>query len=463
MAQVHEQEEGGRHSGLSITPRTVEVFPTVGQVKNFPHQYNDLMKLRATLETERDLQDRGLDSTDDAILGYELARRRIYGFRGLDYEGADATVDQRIAERIAAERTKPAGTQGARTAAREMRRTLGFLGWLQPDGTTLAAAGEALLATTEGSDEERILMQQAISSIPVEDRAGRLSHPVQILLRLVDEVALDSRAGMEVVLEAVDDSVSEFQRVAELAAMPYDARISALKSAGWTDPQLANAVKILPAFAIQSGLMTTDGGGRFILTDAGRRAIGRAVTATQPARSAVRRPPRRREATVTTSDPADVGRSRRLLDADRRTLSAAEQAMAAQLLYERTERHQRLVRAVAEGTHPAEFSEDAASYDLLVDLQTGGDLILIEVKTVAGDAHVQIRAAVGQLLYYDYFFVRPRFPDREVEQLVVVDDEVPGELAEFLEDNDIGLVAYLDEQFNALNDAGQSIASRLFT
>jgi hypothetical protein len=438
------------------------VFPTVYNMKNFPHQYNDLMKLRATLETERDLQDQGFDSTDDAVLGYELAHRRVYGFRGLDYSGDDETVDQRVAERIEIERGKPAGQQGARTAAREMRRTLRYLGWLQPDGATLTPAGEALLATAEGSDEERILMQQAIGSIAVEDRDGHVSHPVQILLRLVDEVYLDSRSGMEVALEAADDSVGEFQRVATIAAMPAPDRINALKNLGWTDFQLANAVKILPAFAIQSDLMTTDGSGRFIVTDAGRRAMGRAVTATRPARSVSPRPPRRRATSVVTSDREQVGRSRALLDIDRRSLSPAEQAMAAQLLYERTERHQALVRLIAHRSHQGKFYEDAASYDLLIDLGADTDLILIEAKTVVGDASVQVRTAVGQLLYYDYFFVKPSFPGRDVQQLVVVDKPVGNELAEFLQENAIGVIVYVDDEFHGSNHLGETIAHRLF-
>jgi len=221
-------------------------------------------------------------------------------------------------------------------------------------------------------------------------------------------------------------------------------------------------VKILPAFAIQSGLMTTDGSGHFILTDAGRRAIGRAVTATRPVRSVTRRPIRRRATSVSTTDPAEIGRSRGILDVDRRALSPAEQAMAAQLLYERTERHQALVRAVANRSHQGEFYEDAASYDLLIDLGDDADLILIEVKTVVGDAPSQIRAAVGQLLYYDYFFVKPSFPGRQVQELIVVDEEVPNELADFLQENAIGIVVYIDGEFSALNDLGEATINRLF-
>jgi hypothetical protein len=173
-------------------------------VKNFPHQFNDLRKLRATAETVRDLNAAGDDANDDGVLGYALARRHIYGFRGLDYTKTPAKVNASVEARIAKDQQKESGSQGARTAAREMRRTLRYLGWLNDNGT-LTPAGEALLDTAEGSDEERVLMQQAIASIAIADRDGRVSHPVQVLLKLIDEVELHSRGGMELALEAADD------------------------------------------------------------------------------------------------------------------------------------------------------------------------------------------------------------------------------------------------------------------
>jgi hypothetical protein len=452
----------GTTPGFRFARGPSPVFLTVSNVKNFPHQYNDLAKLRATLETVRDLDEHGLDSADDAVLGYELARRMVYGFRGLDLTGDQATIDQRIAERLEIEKDKPAESQGTRTAAREMRRTLRYLGWLEEDGTALTPAGEDLLATTQGSDEETILMQQAIGGIEV-DKDGHVSHPVQILLRLVDEVSLDSRKGMEVALEALDDSVPEFERVAEIAAMSEDDRISALQAAGWTTYQIANAVKILPAFALQSGLMTTDGSGHFILTDAGRRAIGRAIITSPPVSPTRRRRPSRPSSTsIATTDPEQVGRPRRLLKIDRRALTPEEQAMAAELLYQRTERHQALVRAVAAQCGRGEFYEDALAYDLLIDLGADLPLILIEVKTVAGDAAIQVRAAVGQLLYYEYFSVEPKFPEREIRRVAVVDDTVTDELADFLQANETGLIAYVDGEFTGKNNLGNAIANELF-
>jgi hypothetical protein len=441
----------------------VRVLRSGSHVKNFPHQYNDLRKLRSTLEIVRDLRDAGSDADDDGILGYELARRRVYGFRGFDYTGDDAAVDERLASRIVEEQAKPSGKQGARTAAREMRRTLRYLGWLDQAGE-VTPAGEAVLASVEGSDEELILMQQAIASIAVEDRDGHRSHPVQILLRLIDDVALYSRDGMELALEAKDDSTVEFRRIVELAGLADADRERALKALGWTASQLANAVKILPAFAQQSGLITADGTGQIILTDAGRRAVGRAGgnIATPPPGERPPRRVRRRSTAVRTRNAKQVGQPRRLLAAERRVLTPEEQARAAELLYERTERHQELVRDFAQACVPAEFFEDAAAYDLVVDLDSVAPVVLTEVKTIAGDAESQLRSAVGQLTYYEYFAVRNDFPGRDVRKLAVVDDHGSGELADYLQANGIGLIARVDGKFVALNELGEDLATDLF-
>jgi hypothetical protein len=238
-----------------------------------------------------------------------------------------------------------------------------------------------------------------------------------------------------------------------------------LKQLGWTDSQLANAVKILPAFAAQSDLITTGGTGQHILTDAGRRVLGRAAVATRPRprrRPRSGRGRRQRRTTVQTRDPSQVGRSRRLGAAERRALSPEEQAAAAELLYERTERHQELVRATAEACREADFYEDAAAYDLLIEVNQEEPLVLTEVKTIVGDAATQIRAAVGQLLYYEHFMVAEQFPSRRVRRLVVVDEPIDDELAAFLQAQDIGLIAIADGELVALNGRGEELKRDLF-
>jgi hypothetical protein len=431
-------------------------------MKNFPHQYNDLRKFRASLETVRDLNLRGADADDDGVLGYELALRQIYGFRHLDSSTDGAEVRARISQRIIAEQAKPTGRQGARTAAREVRRTLGYLGWLVDSGSALTPAGETLLDAIEGSDGEVALMQQAITSIALTDSAERVSHPVRILLRLIDEVELWSRSGMELALEAEDDSVEEFRRIVALALLSDEERVLQLKGNGWTTSQLANSTKILPALAHEAGLMTKDASGRFILTDSGRRMLGRAPVRMAPRVRGVVTPRRYHRATaISTRNAGEVAAGRRLIAAERRVLSAEEQATAAELLYERTGLHQDLVRSFAEACVEAEFHEDAAAYDLLVDRGAGVPLVLVEAKTIAGDAIQQIRTSVGQLLYYEHFSLAESFPDRDILRLTVVDNVVSDGLAEFLEVNKVGLLVRAGDAFVPRNPYGSRLAREI--
>ncbi len=81
---------------------------------------------------------------------------------------------------------------------------------------------------------------------------------------------------------------------------------------------------------------------------------------------------------------------------------------------------------------------------------------------MAGDAAIQIRAAVGQLLYYEYFSVEPKFPGRGIRRAVVVDNTVTDELADFLQANQTGLITCVDEEFAGANHLGSAIASDLF-
>jgi hypothetical protein len=120
------------------------------------------------------------------------------------------------------------------------------------------------------------------------------------------------------------------------------------------------------------------------------------------------------------------------------------------------------VRAVAEACRQAQFYEDAAAYDLLIDLDEAKPLVLTEVKTIVADAAVQLRGAVGQLLYYEYFAVAELFPGRPVRRLVVVDEHVDDELAAFLQAHGIGLISLIDGSFVALNELGEELVRELF-
>jgi len=429
-------------------------------VKNFPHQYNQFAKLRATFETLRDLDDDGKRLDDDAVVGYELARRGIYTFRG--------DVGS-LAERIAAERRKPSRSQGPQTAAREMRRTLRYLGWLDEEWS-LTAAGTAFLETAPGSTEERVAWQQAVLDLRLADDDG-VSHPVRILLRLVRDHEIVARRGMELALEARDDSEEEYRRVAALVALSPDERVRRL---GITTFTAANATKILPAFAEQAGLIERDGArAPYRLTAAGRAALGEGLDARriEPPENGVSRGPRQVPASTVRAARRPRRGLPREVSADQATPAAAlapeewaaltpdEQIAAMRLRFERSERHQRMLERLVELRRGAGASllEDRASFDLLEVPPGDGPLTLYELKTLESDASTQVRLAVGQLLMYAHLNVAPAWPGRSIRLAAVFEARIAEQLAAVLGRLEIAAFALHDGRLDPLNEAAQAL------
>ncbi|MCY3577579.1 MAG: hypothetical protein OXH53_09740 [bacterium] len=436
-------------------------------MKNFPHQHNQFSKLRGTLEAIRDLNASHLDPSDDGVLGKELALRHIHRFRHFDYDTAN-DLEERLLTRIAFEETKSSSTQGMRTAARENRKTLRHLGWLESNGAALTPVGDALLDTIQQSAEELALLQPAIAQIVVSDSDGNVSHPVLHLLRLVDQITFhddDGYDGMELALEARDDSEEEFQRIVKLATLSKAERHEQLTKTGVTKSKIDNAKKILPAFAVNAKLMFVDAGGRYSLTQVGEQYLkgrygGLAVEKPTEPKGRVHT---RTSTACETTDPSKVGRSRAFSAATRRALSGSEQQAAADLLYERTNQHQALVRNTARHCGDRKFREDPASYDLLVESRPNDPIDLIEAKTIHNDSRRQIRTAIGQLFDYEHFVVSPTFPDHTVIKSIVVDDDVDEGLPHFLDALDIGLLLVSEMRMIPLNKRGEMIVNRLQT
>jgi hypothetical protein len=416
-------------------------------VKNFPHQYSDFAKLRQTLETIRDLNDEGDDVGDDGVLGYELARHEIYTFRGPDLP---------LAQRIVLEQTKPRGSQGPRTAAREMRRTLLYLGWLAANWE-LTPRGLSLLDTAAGSEDERAEWQRALLDLAVGEGED-VSHPVRILLRLVDDHNIVERQGAELALEARDDSEQEYQRINMLLDLPEGERVRGM---GTTSYQVANARKILPSFAEQANLIhRSSSAAPYALTEAGRAALGEGFTG-RPVelRPAVRSLRRRRTAGAPRRlRVGDVAHRAPAEPEGWRSLSHEEQIAATRLRFERTARHQQLVSDLLAllSEDEVELFEDGSSYDLLRVPVVPAPLTIFEVKTLESDDLTQTRLAIGQLFSYEHLNVRPRWPDRDVRRAVVYERRIDEELAALLEAVDISAFALLEGELVPLNNLARA-------
>jgi len=426
-------------------------------MKNYPNQASSFERVRGTLATVRDVVASGRDPLDDGVLGYEAARNGVYTFRGLDPDPAQADLEARIA----LEREKPSGSQGARTFARELRRTLSDLGWLDEDAL-LTTSGEELLTTGDGSIEEQVLLVEGLLRITVasRDTPDEIHHPVHTLLRLLAHRPSHSRVGLELALEPRDDSEEELNRVLALYDLTEEDRAAAL---GVSQHQRANAVKIFPTLARYAGLVVEDEDRTYALSQDGWQAIGQ-----EPADAGrdIARNRGRRTTVGRLVSPSTIATSRtnRALP---RVLSPDEQQMAAGRLLTRTNEHQLLVSRMAQHL-PADggqLFEDEFSYDMLwIPNDADSAICLFEMKTVTGDvdAYARARDALGQLKYYAYFKVGAPAESRGVELYFVANERIPDAICDFFTTENVGvIVARTGEPAFSLNLNGERFLDRL--
>jgi hypothetical protein len=422
-------------------------------MKNYPNQASNFARVRGTLDIVRQLNESGQNPLDDGILGTEAARQGVYEFRGLPFAHApQAELKQRLQQ----ESQKPPGNQGTRTFARELRRTLRDMGWIEAVGH-LTAAGEALLSTAPASLEERALVAEGLLKIAVTDKEGRTSHPIHVLLTLLSVTPSQYRKGLELALEARDDSKAELDRVKALYQLSPDARQEALSI---SDYQRDNAVKIFPTLATAAGLVVDDGHGIFSLSPDGWSVLGMPVSEVpdiilMPSKGTFTEGQQVSTATVATKVPTKPPKF----------LQEQEQKKASERLQERTANHQQLVKefSMQIGDEIGILYEDPFSYDLLwlPSAIEGSTCYLFEMKTVHNDADFQARLALGQLAYYAHFRVSVKWPTHTVVRCAVFDADIGTQLATFLQKEHVGAIALTKAGVTALNELGYATLAKL--
>lgn len=422
-------------------------------MKNYPNQASNFARVRGTLEVIRHVNEAGQDPLDDGVLGLEAARRGVYEFRGLPFaQISKEQLDQRLQEETA----KPPSNQGTRTFARELRRTLRNMGWIDSTGH-LTDAGEAVLSTAPASLEERALLAEGLLKIAVTDREDRTSHPVRVLLELLSVSPSQHRKGLELALEARDDSSQELDRVKKLYKLPAEERQQAL---GISDHQRNNAVKIFPTLAKTAGLVVEDGHGVFSLSPDGWSVLGMPVGEVPEviltrSKSTFTEGKQVTTNTVATKVPTNPPKF----------LTEEEQKKAAARLQERTAKHQKLVKefSMQIGDDVGALYEDPFSYDLLwlPSEDDGTTCFLFEMKTINNDADLQARTALGQLAYYAYFRVSVKWPTHTVMRCAVFDSDIGSQLATFLENEQVGAITLTSEGVTPLNELGKAILAKL--
>lgn len=400
-------------------------------MRNFPHQINQIPKVRGALEVAVQLLGQGRDIGDDGVLGYSVTRIGIYNFRNLP-----APSENELESAIQREQGKPLSDQGPRTFARDLRRTLVLLGFLELNVTgewRITQSGQRIVVLPDPPDPEAIsLWVNAMIdlSLPESAEEGGIIHPVYSMLRMVARTPGIEKRWLGFTLDMVDDSDAELNRVLALQAGSFE---EALQVVGASKYMAANAVKILPSLMEQLGLMSIQGG-VCTLTPSGMAFASMPRGAIAPPTALLRQTRHGR----VVADPRDVPEH---AVAQGRIRSTEEQLHTAALLDERTSRHQQLVKRIirllsnSERIGEIRISDDA--FDILASVPTRSELMLIEAKTLRNDALVQARIALGQLLFYEYFDVRPMAEGSTIRRIVAFDNEPGDQAREFLENYDV--------------------------
>jgi len=394
-------------------------------MRNFPHQVNQIHKIKGALQVALQLIAEGHDVGDDGVLGYAVARAGIYTFRNLVNPST-----QELEDVIQREQSKIPSNQGPRTFARDLRRTLALLGFLEPPGISewqVTISGQQVLSLPDPPDPEATaLWTDAVVNLSLPDPSGGpIIHPARNMLRIVASRSGVEKRWLAFSLDMRDYSDDELDRVLALQHLSFG---MALESVGAGEYMAANAVKILPSLLEQLGLLSIQGG-TCILTPSGLSFIP-ATQVSSPERAVSVRQARRGRAVTETADipehPLVAGRIR----------GTEDQLHSAALLEERTSQHQQLVRRIVSllrnswRVTDVRVSDDA--FDVLAFIQIRPEILLIEAKTLRNDALIQARTALGQLLLYEYFDVRPIAEGHSIRKVIAFDNEPGEQVREFL-------------------------------
>lgn len=375
-------------------------------MKGFPNQIAELRKLAQGLRCVVQLLDDGQNPRDDDVLGQVLVRAGVAGTGH-----TPIPVEDYIREQL----TKAPSNQSFRTTARGLRELYRLLGFIDDSGpraevTDLGRQAGAF-AGSPMSPEQINFWRRVIRNMTHAAAAGEVSHPYQVLLRLVARRPGITRAKCALALEARNDSPEELDRIVALADLAED---DICRRIGVTRSNWDNAKKVLPKFAEQLEDVVRTGRQSFVLADApGRADAGTAEAPVGPplartGRAAAARAPRTsREVT-----PETIGRAGTAESFDEveipPEIDPAAAAEAVKVRLDRLRRHNLIVRELAAHLRAAGARLYEDPFDILALIEARG--ILVEVKTLDGsavDERERVKEALAQLLYYEAFVTAP--------------------------------------------------------
>ena len=395
-------------------------------MKNFPHQFNRLAKLRAALEIASILIEQNENVADDQVYGEALARAGVYSFKEKNLP---------IEELLRQEKQKPKSSRGTETAARDLRRFLTLCGFTQVDTSeqryTVSDKGKEILAATEPI-LQRALWREALLNLSLSDASENPSHPYRILLRLVNDFPGIETAKLMLALEAINDSPAEYARISELATRPLDQIVSVLGASSY---QAKNAVKILPAIADQLGDIVRKGKNSF--PDTPRLVTEDTLQLeTVVLQNEGRGVQVQTEREVTSENIATVPQFSSPVS------TTVDLVDAIEIRQKRIKEHQEAVRSLAGILENEDYKLFESPFDCLGFNPEQGSL-LMEVKTLDGsprDERRQAERALGQIKGYRYFNYPPVAFHENTRDIIAFTDQPQQNTTDFLIYNEVDVL-----------------------
>ena len=400
-------------------------------MKGFPNQVSNVGKLTSALGALSDIIDAGGDHGDDAF-GEQLLRRGVIN-PGSGSSGID--------DYLMVSRQKPLSNQSHRTSARGLREFLhlAHLVEMQDGILGVTLSGNRLLEVYADNDLGLLNHQwkSIARNISVPDSEGIVSHPYQVMLRMLAARPGTPRAMCALALEAMDDSDEELNRIIGLRDLNNELQIRAalaISKSNWD-----NAKKILPSIAEQIGDVARGQDGLYLVVadltdptsgsriDEGRRNTARKVTVATIA---------------STKTPDDSDEAATINQAN---LVSLADAIAKRI--ERSHRHNLLVQQFAASILDPSAEIWEGTFDCLAIGQEMG--LLAEMKTLDGsdsDERDQVRAAAAQLLYYEAFDVQaiPELADSTLVKVALFESAPSNSHIRWLEGMGISVAWRLD-------------------
>lgn len=405
-------------------------------MKNFPHQFNDLEKLFNALAIVKDMQDNSVILTDENF-GIRLIRAEIYTYRD-----KDLTIDQYLA--IEAE--KPVSNRGYLTVARDIRRLFQLLEFihLSPNKEITILTPALQLLSTESDELRSILWKNSFFNLGLEGSDGEISHPYRILVKLVQSFPGIETSKLLLALEAENDSVEEFARITSLVDYTYEQMVSEI---GTTDSMARNAVKILPAIAVQVGdIIRSNNRAYPISTDI---ITEDEITSVE---SDLVRPERAefREASV-----ENIAVAPNLAHISHSNIDLTS---AIRIRQQRLAEHQEIVRKLAVILDNNGFTLYEGKFDCLSINEEKA--LLFEVKTLSNsisDEEKQSVKGVGQLKYYNFSIVREKMGLENIFDYLVFSKKPSDLIIRFCKTESITVLWCVDDNFYCLDENNSEI------